>query len=267
MKTNKRSVEIFFLFALFSATALRAEPFDVAVPGPAANDPLLLQGDYVAPTQESAPVLVCLHGLGSSREEWAPLRDRAHKRGWGTLAYDLRGHGRSRGTLAGSTVDHEAKQFGRNPAFWQLMPGDLDLVAARLIEKTKLARSRVTLVGASLGANICLIVASRDPGWARVALLSPGLDYAGLATEAPISVLQSPALLIAAKSDAYAFLSAEKLASLAPQGRLTFLPLSRGTPRGDHGVQLFDGKLEEKLLDWIGGISPAKPASPSKPKR
>jgi hypothetical protein len=85
-----------------------AEPFDVAVPGFSEKDDLILQGDYTAPASSSSLVLVCLHGLGSSRGEWAPLIRQGDPTRDGVLvAYDLRGHGNSRGTMAGNTVNHE----------------------------------------------------------------------------------------------------------------------------------------------------------------
>lgn len=81
------------------------EPFDVAVDSARPDDPLILHRENTAPTSSGSPLLVMLHGLGSSRGEWAQLIQRTTKRG--TLAYDLRGHGRSRGTIAGLTVNFE----------------------------------------------------------------------------------------------------------------------------------------------------------------
>lgn len=232
-----------------------AVPFDVAVQGPRPDDPLILQGDYTAAASSGAPVLVMLHGLGSNRGEWTPLIQRAVLRGWGALAYDLRGHGRSRGTIAGQSVNFEEPENGRSPAFWQHFPDDLEKVVAALEKTTGTARIRIVLVGASVGANAALNAAPRLPAVRALVLLSPGLEYAGLFTESPMSTLSTPALMIAAEPDLYSYTSCERLKTLAPPNLLTWKPLARGTPRGAHGVQLFDGKLEEKILDWIAGTS------------
>ncbi|MBL8023410.1 MAG: alpha/beta fold hydrolase [Elusimicrobia bacterium] len=230
---------------------IAAEPFDVAVEGPTSNDPIILQGTYTAPTAKGAPVLVTVHGLGSSREEWAPILQRTTDRGWGSLAFDLRGHGRSRGTISGKPVNFEDPDNGRNPAFWAHLPGDLERVVNALKKKNGITPQQIVLIGASVGANTVLDASARLPGTRALVLLSPGLNYAGILTEGPISSLTLPTLLIAAKPDLYAFTSAERLKMLAPPSLLTWKPLSAGTPQGAHGVQLFDGKLEIQILDWI----------------
>ncbi len=248
----------FFIGALvLSAGGLlrSADPFDVAVSGPRTNDALILQGEYTAPISSGAPVLVMLHGLGSTRSEWTPLIQRTTKRGWGALAYDLRGHGGSRGTMEGRTVNFEDPQNGRAPAFWQKFPEDLERVVAALEKKTGTARVRIILVGASLGANTALNAATRLPGVGGVVLLSPGLDYAGILTEGPMAALSTPTLMLAAQPDLYAYTSCERLKSLVPTDTLTWKPIAHGTPQGAHGVQLFDGKLEEKILDWVAGTT------------
>lgn len=231
------------------------EPFDVAVDSPHPDDPLILQGEYTAPSSSGAPVLVMLHGLGSARGEWAPLIQRTLKRGWGALAYDLRGHGRSRGTIAGRTVNFEEPSNGRSPAFWRHFPDDLEKAVAALEKKTGTSRARTFLIGASLGANTALNAAARLPGIGGVVLLSPGLDYAGILTEGPMAALSAPTLMMAARPDLYAYTSCERLKSLVATDTLTWKPLPQGTPQGAHGVQLFDGKLEDAILDWVAGTA------------
>jgi pimeloyl-ACP methyl ester carboxylesterase len=232
--------------------AVGAEPFDVAVDGPQPDDPLIIQGTYSAPTSSGAPVLVMVHGLGSSRAEWTPFVHQATDRGWGTLAFDLRGHGRSRTTITGQTINFEDPENGRNPVFWSHLPGDLQRVVTLLKQKGGIAPTQIVLVGASIGANTVLNASALLHGTGALVLLSPGLDYAGILTEAPMATLATPTLLIAAEPDLYAFTSAERLKTLAPPDFLTWKPLSQGSAKGAHGVQLFDGKLEKTILDWVG---------------
>jgi pimeloyl-ACP methyl ester carboxylesterase len=206
-----------------------AEPFDVAVPGFSEKDDLILQGDYTAPASSSSLVLVCLHGLGSSRGEWAPLIRQATQRGWGCVAYDLRGHGNSRGTMAGNTINQEDPENGRDPDFWKLFPTDLGEVLSALEKRSGADANRIVVAGASLGANVAVTFAAQRPGLRGVVLLSPGLDYAGLQTEGPMMILETPALLVAARPDRYAFMSGERLIALAPKDLATWWPLPKGT--------------------------------------
>jgi pimeloyl-ACP methyl ester carboxylesterase len=238
----------------FAAWPVRgADPFDVAVNSGRPNDPLILQGTYTAPVSSAAPVLVMLHGLGSGQSEWTPLVQRATARGCGTLTYDLRGHGRSRGTIAGRTINHEDPQNGRSADFWRNMPRDLEQVVLALEKRTGTAREKIGLIGASIGANTVLEAAARLKGIGALVLLSPGLDYAGILTEGPMKTLATPALLIAAEPDLYSYTSCQRLKSLAPPGLVTWTPIPHATTQGAHGVQLFDGKVEDKIVGWIEG--------------
>ncbi len=259
--------------ALFVVSAA-AGPYDVSIETPEVDDPLILQGDWLPPRAPGLPVLIGLHGLGSSREEWRPLVEAAARRGWGAYIYDARGHGRSRATLSGQAMDHEEKRFGRNPAFWRAMPEDLRRVVANLeTQKGVTAKQRV-LTGASLGANACLLAAGNGVECAGLVLLSPGIEYAGLNVEDVMGRLAAPALIVSAKPDLYAHTSSERLLSLSARpGFVSWKALEKGTPRGAHGTQLFDGPLEEQILDWVAGathqppVRRSAPTSRPKPKR
>lgn len=216
------------------------------------GDPVLLVGDYSPPAGPQKPFLILLHGLGSGRGEWQPLVHLARSRGWGTLAYDLRGHADSRRTVSGREVDHSVPAFGRDPAFWRSFVADLS-EAAQFARARGVPAERLFYVGASLGANVCLLAAEeREP--AGIVLLSPGFEYAGLRAEAAMPRIRAPALLVAAEPDRYAFASAERLAELS-RGRADTILLERGGPAGAHGTQMFDGGLEKRILDWVGKVS------------
>lgn len=241
-----------------------AETLRVPAQGPWPDDPVLLAADYVPPRTAGAPVLILLHGLGSHRREWASLVRAAEARGWGALAYDARGHGESQRTRQGRTVSW--KDFQEDPVFWRGMVDDLLRVTEALRAQKGIAPERTALVGASLGANVALNAAAQRPEARAVALLSPGLGYAGIQTEPAIRQWKGPVLFVAAEPDAYAFESARRLERAAgPERGKSFL-LRKGGPRGAHGTQLFDGGLEERILDWIGGEFPAERQKRPPPK-
>lgn len=244
--------------------ATPAEPLDVAVAG-IKKDPLLLVGDYTPAKTEGAPVLVLLHGLGSTRAEWAPLIDAASARGWGAYAYDARGHGRSVATLSGAGIDYRDRRTAEKQEFWAAMVDDLKRVAQALETQKGVARGRQVFVGASLGANVALAAVSSGTA-AGAVLLSPGLDYAGIGSETPMVQVEVPVLMVAAKPDLYSYTSVQRLEAQAPNDRrVDVWVLDQGTKAGAHGAQLFDGKLEKRVLDWVAGMS--KPLQKSKPKR
>lgn len=250
----------------WAARPLAAAPLDLAVPwGADEKDPLILQGDYVPPQREGAPVLIALHGLGSDRSEWRSLAAAAQTRGWGVYLYDARGHGRSRATLSGKAVNHE-ERAQRRPAFWFGMIDDLAR-ASQTLEERGVPPARQVFVGASLGANVCLLATERGAGAGALVLLSPGLDYAGLEVDEVPSRLKLPMMFVSAQPDTYAHISAERLLGQADPGRSKWIALEKGTDRGAHGAQLFDGKLEGKILDWVGRALKFGPQPAAKPNR
>ena len=74
----------------------------------------------------------------------------------------------------------------------------------------------MSCVGASLGANLCLRVAARDPEVVNLVLLSPGLKKNGLTTAAAMQQYgERPVLFVASIEERYDGISAEKLEARA----------------------------------------------------
>jgi pimeloyl-ACP methyl ester carboxylesterase len=110
----------------------------------------------------------------------------------------------------------------------------------------------VALLGASIGANLALNQAARDPQLAAVVLLSPGLDYRGITAREPLAALNDcPVLILAAEGDAYAAMSSRELKEAA-QG---FVELHeyRGST---HGTDLLDasGEAREQVFLWLDQV-------------
>jgi pimeloyl-ACP methyl ester carboxylesterase len=223
-------------------------------------DSVQVIGDYEPPRIATTPVLVLLHGLGSTRGEWTPLVKAATDRGWGALAYDARGHGDSQQRVISSgndsgRVDYRDVRYRQDPGFWKKMVQDLVQVTAALQSQKGVAGTRVIFVGASLGANVALLAAEQLNGIPGAVMLSPGLNYAGLETLPAIRRWKRPLLLVAARPDTYAFRSVQDLSRAAFKPALVrTLLLEDPGPAGGHGVQLFDGDVEQNILDWIAGL-------------
>lgn len=195
---------------------------------------------YLSPTASTGtPVLVFAHGLASGKEEWIPFANRLPG-GWGWLAYDARGHGESARAI------EEYRRFGppRKGSPWEQMVSDIGRVLIYL-EKDGIDRSRMVLVGASLGANAALLYAGLTDRIPTVIALSAGADYQGLAPAESMHRFTGRGLLLAQVTDTYAFDGTRQL-----QVRYPFLTFWSDVPPG-HGVQMLDEKTSKRIIDWI----------------
>lgn len=209
-------------------------------------DGLMLAATYCPPVGGHG-VLLMLHGLDSNRSEWGVFSAAAQAAGWGTLAYDARGHG--------ETVSGKAKGFRAfGPAVpgsqWDRMPDDLD-AAVRFLNGKGIKTHDVSILGASLGANVAVKYCARGGETRALVLMSPGLNYAEFRPDNDFPSVKAPRLIIVSPADRYAYASSVKLASLAP-GTDLWTDVTPG-----HGVQMFSpnekGKndLADRLLAWL----------------
>ena len=167
------------------------------------QDGVSLAATYYEAPHRAAPGIILIHMLTRSKEDWQDLAPRLVDAGFGVLALDLRGHGGSGG--GGRTADGRIDVSGMV----------LDVKAARAFfnGRPETAAGRLAIVGASVGANLALLVAADDPAVRSLVLLSPGLDYQGLRTEAPVrKYADRPALLVAGVDDPYVRRSVKQLA-------------------------------------------------------
>ena len=105
------------------------------------------------------------------------------------------------------------------------------------------------IAGASIGANLAVLDAADDPGVLSIALLSPGIDYKGLRTDAAMKRFGArPALLAGSTKDLYAARSIRQLTTIGPGLREVRL-----TDSVAHGTVLLarDPELIGALVDWF----------------
>jgi len=179
---------------------------------------------------QKAPGVLLLHMLGGSRADWAAFARDLQERGTAALALDLRGQGQSPG-----------------PEDWAKAPADVRAAWDALLARPEVDGQRSAIVGASIGANLALIVGANNPGVVTVVALSPGVDYHGLQPSGVMSNFGArPVLLVASQDDAYSYTSSQQLAPLAPAGETYFFT------NAGHGTAMFnDPALEPLLLDWL----------------
>ena len=197
------------------------------------EDGVTLVGSYDEPARRPAPGIVLVHMLTRTHEDWQPLISRLAGEGFAVLAIDLRGHSGSGGERSDLTA----------------MLLDVRAAEAFLGGRPEVIASSLGIAGASIGANLAVLAAADDEAVRSVALLSPGLDYRGLRTEAAMKKYgPRPALLVASVNDAYAARSVRTLASIGP-GK----PETRMTGAAGHGTVLLsrDHELVSVLVDWF----------------
>ncbi|MBI5242312.1 MAG: alpha/beta fold hydrolase [Elusimicrobia bacterium] len=217
------------------------------------TDGVHIAADYLRP-RGGKPVLVMLHGLGAGRREWDPLVAELRKLGYGALQFDARGHGESGGP--------SYKTFQR-PEDWEAIGRDI-AAALAFLKSRGFPPERSGLAGASIGANLMLRSAAKEPRIPFVILLSPGMDYQGVRMKADFKRFDRPALLAGAADDAYALRTCRELAPAARHEASRFARAASG-----HGAQMFSGELNrpfvKELLRWLSERA-AAPAAPAKPR-
>jgi alpha-beta hydrolase superfamily lysophospholipase len=199
---------------------------------------------YPCGTNEKAPGLVLLHMLKHKRQDWDAFAQDAVKAGFAVLTIDLRGHGQS--VHQGERI-LDVNEFSN--AEFALSVEDVSAAVEFLRKEPGVDGGRISLVGASIGANLALKCAATDTTIRSVVLLSPGLEYRGLTTEdAMVRYGNRPILLIASRDDDYASDSVVKLASVAKGSVRQQLFENAG-----HGTFMFqvEPDLGKMMLDWL----------------
>jgi pimeloyl-ACP methyl ester carboxylesterase len=217
------------------------------------SDGVSLVGLYHPPSRPEALTWVLLHGLGSNKEEWDAFARKMAAQGSGVMIYDARGHGESVHGRSGETLTYQAWRAAGPGSPWDQMPSDLETAVSLLEKKYGLTDTHAAVGGASLGANVALVYASRHPKVPALILLSPGLEYAGIQSVPAFQAYGKRPLFIAASpGDAYAYASVQQMARMRGDAALR---LAEG-PAAEHGVNMFrDSEFTKKLLDWIKGLN------------
>jgi alpha-beta hydrolase superfamily lysophospholipase len=201
-------------------------------------DGRVIAASLYEPGNRPAPGVVLVHMLGRSRRDWEPVAEKLSDAGIAALAIDLRGHGES-GPAAGGDDER-----GRLTA----MVADVRTAKRFLETRSEIARDRIGLAGASLGASLAAIVAGDDLSVRSIALLSPAVDYRGLRMDAAMRKYgQRRALFIASREDPYAWRTMRDLSKDAPAREMILLDVA------GHGTAMLarDESLASRLVDWF----------------
>ncbi len=181
--------------------------------------------------------ILLLHEAYLDSQVWAQFAETAQSRGYTVLALDLRGHGQSAG----------------EKTFTPAMDQDVD-EAMHWLRFTLPKDDQISIIGASVGANLALRAGTRHPRVKPIIMLSPGMQLWEIGiTEAITEYENRPLLLVAAQDDAYPYDSVNQLYDPANDTHQLEI-----YPGAEHGTQLLNShpELTALMLDWIEQNSP-----------
>jgi acetyl esterase/lipase len=212
------------------------------------DDGVSIVGTYYSPssgTNNSTPTVILLHMLGRDRNTWNELASTLSQKGYAVLSIDLRGHGESISTQDGNAISYQS--FTEDD-FNKMV---LDVKAAKqfLIENKNANPNRMAIIGASIGANVALnYAATSDPDIKTVILLSPGLNYRGVATADAITKYKNPIYIAATEEDSGSAKDSQILCDKINCGK-NLKVYSGGS--SSHGTNMFSDSLNPPLQDLI----------------
>lgn len=174
------------------------------------QDGVSLAGTYVTPERPHGWTIL-VHMMPATKESFESLATALENAGIASLAIDLRGHGVSHGGPRGyedfADADHQRSA--------------LDIDAAVAYVRTRGADDgRIVLIGASIGANLSLQYLALHPALPAAVLLSPGLDYRGVATKEYIVAIKRGRglFIVSSQDDGYNAQEILELWGLIPDG-------------------------------------------------
>lgn len=205
------------------------------------KDNFSVVGDHYPASRDSARGLLLLHMMPATRTSWKAFAAKAELAGFSVLAADLRGHGESQGGPEGyksfSDAEHQASRF--------------DVEAAAEFLKSRGAKE-IYLGGASIGANLALQYLAEHPETKAAFLLSPGLDYRGVKTEASAASLSRDQAVyyVASLDDQYSADAVRVLYDATPANIRKEIKLF-GT--AGHGTAIFGRQPEftGEVINWL----------------
>lgn len=210
------------------------------------GDNIEIIGDYWPALAKNAPGAVLIHMMSATRESWKIFAKKLNEIGFHCLAIDLRGHGESQGGPNGFQDFNDENH--------QESVHDIENAVDYFIKKG-IILEKISLIGASIGANLVLQFQSRHSEIKSSILLSPGLDYRGITIERGIKNLnydQSVFLAAGGENDAYSTETANKLYALArSQNKKLKIFKNAG-----HGTTIFkeEPSFMDELVLWLKSI-------------
>lgn len=205
------------------------------------DDGIEIVGDYVK-GKPGAPGIVCIPMYLHTRQTYLPLVIALKEKGFHVLAIDTRGHGESAPDLAPRAKARDAKLFNAM---------HLDVMAAmRALEERGADRTRIGLVGGSVGCSVAIDTTVRARHAVRaVVLLTPGSNYLGVDSLQHLKKWPGTAVFTLTSKEEQAK-SKGVMDALKPFDASNHFVV----PRADiHGTRMFNKVpgIEELIANWM----------------
>lgn len=209
-------------------------------------DHVLIAGSYSRGSGSAGALL--LHMMPATKESWRPLVPPLIDRGLHVLAIDLRGHGESSGGPEGyrdfSPEEHQAGVHD--------VAAGVDFLLQRGCE-----RSRIALIGASIGANLAVCFLALHHDTHRAVLLSPGLNYHGVDARKAIRDCVSPQrfLFVTSADDVQSGNNSIMVQELIETVRKGVAHSLIAYKNAGHGTNMFgkeEPDLAREIVSWLG---------------
>ena len=186
---------------------------------------------YVGPTRPS-PVILLLHMNGSNKESWRLFATQLQTSGYSVLAIDLRGHGETGGK-----------------ADWNKAPADIVEVLNQLHNLPGIDPARISVIGADIGANLAIRACADWQACKSVVMISPAVNYLGVAALDPLSRYGAkPVLIVASRDDKPSGTDSSTLDKAAKGNHTLQL-----YPGANHGIGLLSAQpdLPALIVQWL----------------
>ena len=202
------------------------------------------------PADEGKRTVILLHDLGKNKEEFFTFKANLGREGFGYLALDLRGHGKS-------TNKGEAFSFAREGVDneYNKMTRDVD-AAVSFLDKKGVSQQDMVVLGAGLGANVAAKSMSFSPDIGGLALISPTTNNRDVLSIPAMRLYKGDILIAAGAADKKSFLEASVIRNVAfltaGEGNVTFLTAYDLTSH-----DMLDKYLRPAVIQWLK--TPHKP--------
>ncbi|MEK7576029.1 MAG: alpha/beta fold hydrolase [Patescibacteria group bacterium] len=210
------------------------------------SDGVKISGNFYKTDKADAPAVILLHMMPAIKDSWNNFAKKLNIAGFQCLAIDLRGHGESGGGPQGfqnfSDEDHQKSIY------------DTEGAVKFFIDKN-IPMGKISLSGASIGANLALQFQAENPDIKASVLLSPGLNYKGIETEQMTKKLkkdQSIFLVAGGNNDEYSTETVQKLSNIIFSENKEIMIFKNS----GHGTMIFreDPAIMDKIIDWLKNI-------------
>ncbi len=212
------------------------------------EDGVKIYGSYFQAEDKSAPAVILLHMMPSDRKSWHAFQESLSNAGFQSLSIDLRGHGESV-FLNDKKIDY------KNFTDKQQQEKIYDVkTAVDFFEKMGIKKNNISIVGASIGANLALWYQSENEDIKATVLMSPGMDYRGIKADEKMKKLknnQNVFLMSGGDNDRYSQDSIKELFKIGEANKKIEI-----FENASHGTGIFDSdnNASQIIINWLKDI-------------